>query len=162
MNRFSCQTKPTLVHTCFHDAQGVIRHKKSEPSPMGGSAIPFSLQPDSPTVPRAGNHEAKRQVFWLPDQTTIHAFPFRLEQWPAKPCEQFTGYSGGSATVLHRFPFYPTSVGYLFFTYNYVGFLPNVNRKIPKTKKALRFSSKSFIILKVCSGVRVCAARAPG
>lgn len=52
---------------------------------------------------RAGINESTTsgQVFWLPDRPTLHAFPGNvIAQWPV--VDFVTGYSGGTATELHR------------------------------------------------------------
>ena len=48
-----------------------------------------------------------RQVFWLPGRPTLCAFPPHLRQWP--DADFVTGYSGGTAMVLHHLPYYVRS-----------------------------------------------------
>jgi hypothetical protein len=47
-------------------------------------------------------------VFWLPDRSTPRPFP--LEKQAVVLTGVVPGYSGGSATVLHRFPSHRTAL----------------------------------------------------
>jgi hypothetical protein len=65
------------------------------------------LRPDFSAVARAEASKTKRQVFWLPAQTNYPRLPLpQVKEWLTYNglAEILTGYSGGPATDLHRFP----------------------------------------------------------
>jgi len=55
--------------------------------------------------PRTQHDQVFRQVFWLPDLFTCHAFPLKQINLTVVNVTFIPGYSGGSAPDFNRIPF---------------------------------------------------------
>jgi len=69
---------------------------------MRQSAIPFSLQSDPPTTPRAGKPIQYKAGLLASGSGNWPAPSHSIEQW--RCADNLSGYSGGSATDSHRLP----------------------------------------------------------